>query len=124
MEHCEHGDGANFNLWIEDLMESIHRKSYKPPAVRRVWIPKPGKPEKRPIGVPTVVYEHYSAVPLKYYLQFMSKTSSIVIRRKVGARCSKGYVTWEKFQAIKGVFPLLRPKFSIPYEVLNAYAML
>lgn len=45
----------DFNLWIEDLMKSIHRKSYKPPAVRRVWIPKPGKTEKRPIGVPTVV---------------------------------------------------------------------
>lgn len=36
-------------------MQSIHRKSYKPPAVKRVWIPKPGKTEKRPIGVPTVV---------------------------------------------------------------------
>ncbi|MFZ3132896.1 MAG: group II intron reverse transcriptase/maturase, partial [Desulfosporosinus sp.] len=30
----------DFDLWIEDLIESIHRKSYKPPAVRRVWIPK------------------------------------------------------------------------------------
>ncbi|MFZ3130666.1 MAG: hypothetical protein WA125_06070, partial [Desulfosporosinus sp.] len=39
----------DFDLWIEDLIESIHRKSYKPPAVRRVWIPKPGKTEKRPI---------------------------------------------------------------------------
>lgn len=50
-------DGAqkDFDLWIEELIESIHRKSYKPPAVRRVWIPKPGKSEKRPIGVPTVV---------------------------------------------------------------------
>ncbi len=45
----------DFNLWIENLMESIQRKSYKPPVVRRVWIPKPGKTEKRPIGVPTVV---------------------------------------------------------------------
>jgi group II intron reverse transcriptase/maturase len=45
----------DFNLWIEDLIKSIHRESYKPPAVRRVWIPKPGKTEKRPIGVPTVV---------------------------------------------------------------------
>jgi group II intron reverse transcriptase/maturase len=45
----------DFDLWIEELIESIHRKSYKPPAVRRVWIPKPGKTEKRPIGVPTVV---------------------------------------------------------------------
>jgi len=36
------------------MLKSVHRKSYKAPAVRRVWIPKPGKTEKRPIGVPCV----------------------------------------------------------------------
>ena len=45
-------------------------------------------------------------------------------RRKLSSRCSKGYVTWEKFQAIKSVFPLLRPKLAIPYGKLKAYAML
>ncbi|WP_045520878.1 reverse transcriptase domain-containing protein, partial [Neobacillus niacini] len=45
---------AQFGNWVEDMMNSIHRQSYKPPAVRRVWIPKPGKVEKRPIGVPSV----------------------------------------------------------------------
>jgi group II intron reverse transcriptase/maturase len=44
----------NFESWIGEMMNAIHRKSYKPPAVRRVWIPKPGKVEKRPIGVPAV----------------------------------------------------------------------
>lgn len=44
----------NFNMWVDEMITSIHRKSYKPPAVRRVWIPKPGKTEKRPIGVPCV----------------------------------------------------------------------
>jgi RNA-directed DNA polymerase len=44
----------DFNLWVDEMLTSIHRKSYKPPAVRRVWIPKPGKVEKRPIGVPCV----------------------------------------------------------------------
>ena len=29
-------------------------KGYQPPAVRRVWIPKPGKKAKRPLGVPAV----------------------------------------------------------------------
>jgi len=43
-----------FDLWIDEMMTSIHRKSYKAPPVRRVWIPKPGKSEKRPIGVPCV----------------------------------------------------------------------
>lgn len=44
----------SFNAWIDEMITSIHRQSYKPPAVRRVWIPKPGKEEKRPIGVPCV----------------------------------------------------------------------
>lgn len=44
----------NFDIWSDEMVTSIHRKSYKPPAVRRVWIPKPGKSEKRPIGVPCV----------------------------------------------------------------------
>jgi group II intron reverse transcriptase/maturase len=43
-----------FDQWAEEMLKSVHRKSYKPPAVRRVWIPKPGKTEKRPIGVPCV----------------------------------------------------------------------
>jgi RNA-directed DNA polymerase len=45
----------NFNTWVDGIITSIHRMSYKAPAVRRVWIPKPGKTEKRPIGVPCVV---------------------------------------------------------------------
>lgn len=44
-----------FNDWAPKLLESVHRKGYRPPPVRRVYIPKPGKAEKRPIGVPTVI---------------------------------------------------------------------
>ena len=44
----------NFNDWIKELLRSIHCKGYKASPVRRVWIPKPGKTEKRPIGVPCV----------------------------------------------------------------------
>jgi retron-type reverse transcriptase len=43
-----------FSQWVEEMETSVHRKSYKAPAVRRVWIPKPGKTEKRPIGVPCI----------------------------------------------------------------------
>lgn len=43
-----------FNEWIESMLQSVHRKGYKPPPVRRVYIPKPGRQEKRPLGVPTV----------------------------------------------------------------------
>lgn len=43
-----------FRAWIEPMLQSIHRKGYKAPAIRRVYIPKPGKQEKRPLGVPCV----------------------------------------------------------------------
>src|SRR5262249_506920 len=40
--------------WIEPMLQSIHRQGYRAPDIRRVYIPKPGKTEKRPLGVPTV----------------------------------------------------------------------
>src|SRR5215470_11976724 len=44
----------NFGEWIEAMLQSIHRKGYQAPSIRRVYIPKPGKKEKRPLGVPCV----------------------------------------------------------------------
>jgi group II intron reverse transcriptase/maturase len=43
-----------FDGWVEPMVRSIHRKGYHPPLIKRVYIPKPGKEEKRPLGVPTV----------------------------------------------------------------------
>jgi RNA-directed DNA polymerase len=43
-----------FEVWMEEMFASIHRKAYKAPPVRRVWIPKLGKTSKRPLGVPCV----------------------------------------------------------------------
>ncbi len=39
---------------LKRLSEQLREGSYQPQAVRRVWIPKPGSREKRPLGVPTV----------------------------------------------------------------------
>jgi RNA-directed DNA polymerase len=44
----------SFEVWIEPMLQSIHRKGYQAPNIRRVYIPKPGKQEKRPLGVPCV----------------------------------------------------------------------
>ena len=45
---------VNFADWIKPMLQAVHRKGYKAPAVRRVWIPKPGKTQKRPLGVPCI----------------------------------------------------------------------
>jgi len=39
---------------LESLSASLQDGSYRPQAIRRVWIPKPGGREKRPLGIPTV----------------------------------------------------------------------
>ena len=40
---------------LERLSEQLRRGRYRPQAIRRVWIPKAGKPrERRPLGIPTV----------------------------------------------------------------------
>ena len=36
------------------MLQSVHRKGYRAPKIRRVYIPKPGKQEIRPSGVPCV----------------------------------------------------------------------
>src|SRR5258708_14993251 len=47
------------------LVEAIHPKRMskrKPKPLRRVWIPKPGKAEQRPLGIPVMVDKACQAV--------------------------------------------------------------
>lgn len=41
----------------DEVIEIVKTKlyNYNPNMVRRVWIPKPGKSEKRPLGIPTII---------------------------------------------------------------------
>ncbi len=54
----DHRTIEKYEQRLEENLEKLSRKlkggSYQPQAVRRVWIPKPGSKEKRPLGIPTV----------------------------------------------------------------------
>ena len=39
---------------LQKLAEELRTQSYQPAAVKRVWIPKPGSAEQRPLGIPVV----------------------------------------------------------------------
>ena len=54
-------DGITIGRFAKDsqsrllaVKEHIKRGTYQPKPVKRVWIPKPGSTEKRPLGIPTV----------------------------------------------------------------------
>jgi len=42
-------------LMVKELHTQRWKNRKKPQPVRRVWIPKPGKTEKRPLGIPTMM---------------------------------------------------------------------
>ena len=44
-----------FGEWSEEMLAAIHRRGYRAPPAKRIYIPKPGKAEKRPINIPPVI---------------------------------------------------------------------
>ena len=47
-------DGAARQAFIEALRTDLKAGTYQPMPVKRAWIPKPGKAEKRGLGIPTL----------------------------------------------------------------------
>src|SRR5215211_1074597 len=43
-------EGAGVESFLAEVQAELREGRYRPLAVRRVWIPKPGKTEKRPLG--------------------------------------------------------------------------
>jgi group II intron reverse transcriptase/maturase len=41
-------------VFLTELTEELREQRYRCRAVRRCWIEKPGKPEKRPLGIPVI----------------------------------------------------------------------
>ncbi len=52
IEHIEEVVGVE--AFLAEIGEELRQKRYRPQAVRRCWIDKPGKAEKRPLGIPVV----------------------------------------------------------------------
>jgi RNA-directed DNA polymerase len=54
----DHETIEKFEAKLEDnitrLAKSLRERTYHPQAIKRVYIPKPGSKEKRPLGIPTV----------------------------------------------------------------------
>ena len=55
MDHVSIEDYAeNLEANLARLSEALRTGTYRPQAIRRHYIPKPGSQEKRPLGIPTV----------------------------------------------------------------------
>ena len=53
-ESIEYIEMTGVEAFLREIQDELHAKRYRPQAVRRCWIDKPGKPEKRPLGIPVI----------------------------------------------------------------------
>ncbi|WP_440119645.1 group II intron maturase-specific domain-containing protein [Paenibacillus sp. QZ-Y1] len=69
-------------------------------------------------------YAYYGMVGNMRCLSKVYATAVTYWRKVLSRRSRKSYVTWEEYQRLRSLFPLMRPKIFIPYQRLKTYAML
>jgi RNA-directed DNA polymerase len=99
---------------LEKLSQSLKGGSYRPQAVRRVWIPKPGSKEKRPLGIPTVRDRVVQAALLNVLEPIFERDFS---ERSYGFRPNRGCK-----DALRRVVELLKAGFTVVVDAdLKSY---
>ena len=106
---------ANLETNLQHLSQTLRNETYRPQAIRRVWIPKPGRKEKRPLGIPTV-RDRVAQAALRHVLEpifernfakhsygFRPNRGCKDALRRVDALLKAGY-TWVVDADLKGYF--------------------
>ena len=123
--YCTRNRSGNFMVGRKTEKTRLKRSVVKLQAEIRRNRHEPLKDQRERIN--QILRGHYNyyglAGNLKALFQVYEKTK-LYWRKMLSSRSTKSYVNWEKYREILAHFPLLRPKLSIPYRNLKAYAML
>jgi hypothetical protein len=102
---------------LRDLQDRVHRGSYHPQPVRRVYIPK-GDGRTRPLGIPSVIRGH-----INYYGVPSNSRALVTFRRDVRnawyrqlrRRSQRARWTVEKTKRFDVCYPLPPPRIVHPW---------
>src|SRR5262245_59083408 len=103
------------------VRRSIDRLQYLMRRQRHLPIPE------QAANLNSVLRGHFAYYGVAGNFRALQRVHRIVERywhRMLCSRSRKGYITWDVFQQIKARLPLVRPKLFLPYQKLQAIAVL